>query len=159
MRNFRKYKKGHLLMSGLEPSVWHLSRSAHLRSHFSCAGTKADSLHLPPEAVVCFALAVTTIAVGKVLTAVGDGSGSRLESNTKRTPYGVLFVLAPDVGLEPTVYKNPESLSRAERGKVTMRDSKLIRLFRKLGIEKCRYNGFVVTDKYEDLELKHHFYF
>ena len=52
------------------------------------------------------------------------------------------------------IYKNPESLSRAENGKVTMRDSRLIRLFRKLGIEKCRYNGFVVTDKYEDLELK-----
>ena len=52
------------------------------------------------------------------------------------------------------VYKNPESLSRAERGKVTMRDSKLIRLFRKLGIEKSRYNGFVVTDRYEDFELK-----
>ena len=52
------------------------------------------------------------------------------------------------------IYKNPESLSRAERGKVTMRDSRLIRLLKKLGIEKCRYNGFVVTDKYEDLELK-----
>ena len=52
------------------------------------------------------------------------------------------------------IYKNPESLSRAERGKVTMRDSRLIRLFKKLGIEKNRYNGFVVTDKYEDLELK-----
>lgn len=52
------------------------------------------------------------------------------------------------------VYKNPESLSRAERGKVTMRDSKLIRLFHKLGIDKTRYNGFVVTDKYEVLELK-----
>ena len=52
------------------------------------------------------------------------------------------------------VYKNPETLSKAERGKVTMRDSRLIRLFRKLGIEKCRYNGFVVTDNYEDLELK-----
>ena len=52
------------------------------------------------------------------------------------------------------VYKNPESLSRAERGKVTMRDSKLIRLFRRLGIEKCRYNGFLVTDDYAVLELK-----
>lgn len=52
------------------------------------------------------------------------------------------------------VYKNPESLSRAERGKVTMRDSKLIRLFRRLGIEKCRYNGFLVTDDYAILELK-----
>lgn len=52
------------------------------------------------------------------------------------------------------IYKNPESLSRAERGKVTMRDSRLIRLFKKLGIEKCRYNGFVITDRYEDLELK-----
>lgn len=52
------------------------------------------------------------------------------------------------------VYKNPESLSRAEKGKVTMRDSRLIRLFKKLGIDKCRYNGFVVTDRYEDLELK-----
>ena len=52
------------------------------------------------------------------------------------------------------IYKNPESLSRAERGKVTMRDRRLIRLFKKLGIEKCRYNGFVVTDRYEDLELK-----
>lgn len=52
------------------------------------------------------------------------------------------------------VYKNPESLSRAERGKVTMRDSKLIRLFHRLGIEKCRYNGFVVTDEYDVLELK-----
>jgi len=52
------------------------------------------------------------------------------------------------------IYKNPESLSRAEKGKVTMRDSRLIRLFKKLGIEKCRYNGFVVTDKYTDLELK-----
>ncbi len=52
------------------------------------------------------------------------------------------------------IYKNPESLSRAERGKVTMRDSRLIRLFKKLGIEKCRYNGFVVTDRYDDLELK-----
>lgn len=52
------------------------------------------------------------------------------------------------------VYKNSESLSRAERGKVTMRDSKLIRLFRRLGIEKSRYNEFVVTDDYEVLELK-----
>ena len=52
------------------------------------------------------------------------------------------------------VYKNPESLSRAERGKVTMRDSKLVRLLRRLGIDKCRYNGFVVTDDYADLELK-----
>ncbi len=52
------------------------------------------------------------------------------------------------------VYKNPESLSRAERGKVTMRDSKLIRLFHRLGIDKTRYNGFVMTDKYEVLELK-----
>lgn len=52
------------------------------------------------------------------------------------------------------VYKNPESLSRAERGNVTMRDSKLIRLFHRLGIDKTRYNGFVVTDKYEVLELK-----
>lgn len=52
------------------------------------------------------------------------------------------------------VYKNPESLSRAEKGKVTMRDSRLVRLFKKLGIEKCRYNGFLVTDRYEDLKLK-----
>ena len=52
------------------------------------------------------------------------------------------------------VYKNPESLSRAERGKVTMRDSKLIRLFHRLGIDKSRYNGFVVTDDYAVLELK-----
>lgn len=52
------------------------------------------------------------------------------------------------------VFKNPESLSRAEKGVATMRNSKLNRLFRKLGIEKSRYNGFVVTDKYEVLELK-----
>lgn len=52
------------------------------------------------------------------------------------------------------VYKNPESLSRAERGKATMRDSKLFRLFQRLGIDKSRYNGFVVTDDYAVLELK-----
>ena len=52
------------------------------------------------------------------------------------------------------IYKNPESLSRAERGKAAMRDSKLIRLFNRLGIEKDRYNEFVVTDTYEVLELK-----
>ena len=52
------------------------------------------------------------------------------------------------------VYKNPESLSRAERGKVAMRDSKLIRLFHRLGIDKNRYNGFIVTDDYAVLELK-----
>ena len=52
------------------------------------------------------------------------------------------------------VYKNPESLSRAERGKATMRDSKLLRLFHRLGIDKSRYNGFVVTDDYAVLELK-----
>lgn len=52
------------------------------------------------------------------------------------------------------VYKNPESLSRAEKGIVTMRNSKLKKLFQRLGIEKSRYNGFVVTDSYEVLELK-----
>ena len=52
------------------------------------------------------------------------------------------------------VYKNPESLSKAERGKVIMRDSKLMRLFHRLGIDKSRYNGFVVTDDYAVLELK-----
>ena len=64
------------------------------------------------------------------------------------------ITLIKEYGNIEGIYKNPESLSRAERGKVTMRDSRLIRLFKKLGIEKCRYNGFVVTDKYEDLELK-----
>ncbi len=52
------------------------------------------------------------------------------------------------------VYKNPESLSRAEKGIATMRNSKLNKLFQRLGIEKSRYNGFVVTDSYEVLELK-----
>jgi len=52
------------------------------------------------------------------------------------------------------VYKNPESLSRAEKGIATMRNSKLNKLFQRLGIEKSRYNGFVVTDDYTVMELK-----
>lgn len=52
------------------------------------------------------------------------------------------------------IYKNPESLSRAERGEVTVRDTRLKKLFQKLEIEKSRYNSFIVTDTYEVLELK-----
>jgi len=50
------------------------------------------------------------------------------------------------------IYQNPETLSRIENGK--MPDSKKLQmLFERLGIEKYRYTGMVITDEYSVLEL------
>lgn len=52
------------------------------------------------------------------------------------------------------VYQNTESYSRMETGKVSLSKKTFEKLMRKLGIEKNRYNGCVVTDSFETMELK-----
>lgn len=52
------------------------------------------------------------------------------------------------------IYENPESLSRVESGKVSPRNKTFVQIFEKLGIEKGRYNTFIVTESFEVLEMK-----
>lgn len=52
------------------------------------------------------------------------------------------------------VYQNTESYSRMETGKVSLSKKNFEKLMGKLGIEKNRYNGCVVTDSLEVMELK-----
>ena len=52
------------------------------------------------------------------------------------------------------IYENPESLSRVESGKVSPRNKTFVQLFERLGIEKGRYNTFIVTESFEVLEMK-----
>ncbi len=51
------------------------------------------------------------------------------------------------------VYKNAASLSRLENGKVSSSKKTFEGLMRNLGLEKGRYNGYVVTDSLEVLDF------
>ncbi|MDE7204121.1 MAG: helix-turn-helix transcriptional regulator [Lachnospiraceae bacterium] len=51
------------------------------------------------------------------------------------------------------VYKNAASLSRLENGKVSSSKKTFEGLMGKLGLEKSRYNGYVVTDSFEVMDL------
>ena len=52
------------------------------------------------------------------------------------------------------IYRNTECLSRVETGKVSPNKKTFDKLMKKLGIEKGRYNAYVVTDSFETMELK-----
>ncbi|GFI22441.1 hypothetical protein IMSAGC011_01216 [Lachnospiraceae bacterium] len=52
------------------------------------------------------------------------------------------------------VYQNTESLSRVETGKVSPNKKTFEKLMESLGLEKNRYNGCVVTNSFEVMELK-----
>lgn len=52
------------------------------------------------------------------------------------------------------IYRNPESLSRVETGKVSPNKQTFEKLMKKLGFEKGRYNGYVVTNSFETMELR-----
>lgn len=51
------------------------------------------------------------------------------------------------------VYKNAASLSRLENGKTSSSKKTFEGLMRNLGLEKGRYNGYVVTDSFEVLDF------
>lgn len=52
------------------------------------------------------------------------------------------------------IYESPEPLSRIENGRTIPRKKKLEAIMKKLDIEKGRYNSFLVTDSFENLEKK-----
>lgn len=52
------------------------------------------------------------------------------------------------------IYQNTESLSRAETGKVSPSKKTFEKMMDKLGLEKRRYNGCVITNSFEVMELK-----
>lgn len=52
------------------------------------------------------------------------------------------------------IYENPESLSRVESGKSSPRNKTFVQLLERLGIEKGRYNTFIATESFEELERK-----
>ncbi len=52
------------------------------------------------------------------------------------------------------VYRNTECLSRVETGKVSPNKKTFEKLMKKLGVEKSRYNAYVVTDSFEAMEIK-----
>lgn len=56
--------------------------------------------------------------------------------------------------LAEDVYQNTESLSRVENGKVSPTSKTFGKLMDKLGLEKGRYNGCVVTGSFEVMEQK-----
>ncbi len=56
--------------------------------------------------------------------------------------------------LAEDIYQNPESLSRVETGKVSPNKKTFEKLMDKLGLEKRRYNGCVITNSFEVMELK-----
>ncbi|MDE6054685.1 MAG: helix-turn-helix domain-containing protein, partial [Lachnospiraceae bacterium] len=56
--------------------------------------------------------------------------------------------------LATDIYQNPESLSRVESGKVSPNKKSFEKLMVRLGIDKCRYNGYIATDSFEVMELK-----
>ena len=56
--------------------------------------------------------------------------------------------------LAEDIYQNPESLSRVETGKVSPNKKTFEKLMDKLGLEKRRYNGCVITNSFELMELK-----
>lgn len=50
------------------------------------------------------------------------------------------------------VYSNPSSISNLEKGKSAPNKTKYKLLFDKLGIDKARYSGFVISESYEKIE-------
>lgn len=56
--------------------------------------------------------------------------------------------------LAEDIYQNTESLSRVETGKVSPNKKTFEKLMDKLGLEKRRYNGCVITSSFEVMELK-----
>ena len=56
--------------------------------------------------------------------------------------------------LADDVYRNTECLSRVETGKVSPNKKTFEKLMKKLGIDKGRYNAYVVTDSFEVMEIK-----
>lgn len=56
--------------------------------------------------------------------------------------------------LSDGIYKNVESYSRFETGKSFPKKKTFEKLMEKLGMEKGRYNGFVVTDSFKTMELR-----
>ena len=92
------------LMLGSNHSVWNvvvLLTYVRITLHFS---TKVCSFLLPQAAVAHFPLAATAM-LRKILTTVSGWFAHKIKSNIKRTSYDVLFMLAPDVGLEPTTLR------------------------------------------------------
>ena len=53
------------------------------------------------------------------------------------------------------IYKNASSFSNFENAKVSPNKKTFEKLMEKLDLEKGRYNGFVVTDSFETMELRH----
>lgn len=51
------------------------------------------------------------------------------------------------------IYKNVENLSRVETGKANSERKKFYQLMQRLGVDKTRYNGNLITDEYQVLEL------
>lgn len=51
------------------------------------------------------------------------------------------------------IYENPESLSRVETGKEKPNRIKFAQLLEKLGVDKTRYNSYLVTKEYKVLEV------
>ncbi len=56
--------------------------------------------------------------------------------------------------LAEEIYRSSESLSRVERGKESPNRKKLEGLMQKLGLEKSRYNTYLVADSFEVFERK-----
>lgn len=57
--------------------------------------------------------------------------------------------------LAEDIYQNTESLSRVEIGMVSPNKKTFEKIMDKLGLEKRRYNGCVITKSFEVMELKH----
>ena len=56
--------------------------------------------------------------------------------------------------LSDGIYKNVESYSRFETGKVSPKKKTFEKLLEKLEIERRRYNSFAVTDSHKTMELR-----
>ena len=72
--------------------------------HSASWGLRDLTMVLPQAAVAHFPLAATAM-LRKILTTVSGWFAHKIKSNIKRTSYDVLFMLAPDVGLEPTTLR------------------------------------------------------
>ena len=107
-------------MSGLEPFGLKCCRTAPSRSH--CSAFRHEYLVASSSTgrAPAYSPCGNSIAFGKLLTAVVVGSYTNLESKTKRTSFDVLFVLAPQVGLEPTSCCNIGSVCASSRLPITV---------------------------------------
>lgn len=52
------------------------------------------------------------------------------------------------------IYQDNSSISRFEKGKASPNKKTFRRMTQKLGMEKGRYNGYVVADSFEVMELR-----